>query len=64
LVLIALGFGVAISSWKMITKTKAWWFEGLISILVLYYFSTWMGFMGRYLYYFPSWMGFMGRYFV
>jgi hypothetical protein len=48
LVLIALGFGVAISSWKMITKTKAWWFEGLISILVLYYFSTWMGFMGRY----------------
>lgn len=46
LVLIALGFGVAISSWKSITNTKAWWCEGLISILVLYYFPTWMGFMG------------------
>ncbi|CAC5360999.1 unnamed protein product [Mytilus coruscus] len=45
-ILIDLGLGVLIMSWSWMTKSKIWWIVGLISILILYYLPTWIGFMG------------------
>ncbi|CAG2203902.1 PGAP2-interacting protein [Mytilus edulis] len=46
LILMGLGLGVLVMSWSWMTKSKIWWIGGLISILMLYYLPTWMGFMG------------------
>ncbi|XP_076071290.1 PGAP2-interacting protein-like [Mytilus galloprovincialis] len=45
-ILIGLGLGVLIMSWSRLTRSKIWWIVGLISILMLYYLPTWMGFIG------------------